>query len=202
MANIMDVLSGKASVTPEQAVTQAVVEAGGEVITKPARRDSFTNVGVPDIKTIRDETDKAYIPWNVEHHPNYIAFWGSEISISKLKSVGYGFVYEENLVTHFDDLAEDEVRILYGDIKPDGTGRIRRKVLQDEPYQYLMLSSKVAWENNQREKARRRSAKIAEGFKDSNDLLLSQIKDPSKRDFLEEKMAHDSHARADSNFMD
>jgi hypothetical protein len=202
MAGIMDILGGKAPLAPEKSLEDTLTDAGVEVVKKPVRRDSFTNVGIPDIKTIRDETDVARIPWNVEKHPNYVAFWASEISIHRLKHVGYGFVYLDNIVTHFDELAEDEVRILYGDIQPDATGRIRRKVLQNEPYQYLMLSSKIAWENNQKEKARRRAADIAAGLKGSNDELLAQVKNQNNRDFLEEKMAHDSHARADSNFMD
>jgi hypothetical protein len=108
------------------------------------------------IRTISSSEDRI-IPWQVQCYHEWQPYWSNEQKAGLRKSLGYAFVYKENVVTHFNDLAPDEVRISTSGWVTDGAGRVKTP-----DGLYLMLIPRRLWDARQDAKGKRAKAELLE----------------------------------------
>lgn len=161
--------------------------------------DAFDTRTPEEIRMMRDESDRATSIYDIELHPDFRAYWAHPINRERLYNAGYGYVYKHNLKFGPGQLKQNEVRILMGQPAFDAGGRVIRRMIDKEEAQFLMVIRQDLWREYQDIKSQKRIQKQTEGLKESPEELLSDIKNPASRKFLEQQMRDGTYLKIDSN---
>jgi hypothetical protein len=122
------------------------------------RTDSISGIDPTkvSVRTLYSEQDRI-IPWQVTTHPDWQPYWSSEQLAGLRRSMGYYFVYKENVVEHFNELERDEVRLSTSGWVTDGAGRV-----MNPDRQLLMLCPKHLWDKRLAEKGERAKQELVQ----------------------------------------